>query len=103
MRWFVVVSLFLLLGADTAWAQSFSPKDYPDCLMLYAKKATSRDAAMLMRMACKCRFQNPSDPDCAKYSQTALDCLLTNLLPVEQDSQAWGVERACRTKNPVGK
>jgi hypothetical protein len=104
MRMFLAVSLvvFGLVSAAQAQAQSFGPKNYADCVMLYAKKAVSRDAGMLIRLACKCRFQDPTDADCRKYSPAATECMITNLLPVEKDLQAWGVERLCRTKNPVG-
>jgi len=97
-----IVALMLLLGAATAApAQGFAPKTYAECVMLNAKRAASRDGGMLMRRACKCRFQDPAASECKQYSKPALDCMLTNLVPVEHDEEAWGVERACRTKNPV--
>jgi hypothetical protein len=95
-------ALFLmLLAAAPALAQSFAPKSYPECTMLYAKKAASRDGAMLMRQVCKCRFQDQQAAECKDYSQAALDCILANVGAVERDEQAWGVERACRNKHPV--
>ncbi|OLN25425.1 hypothetical protein DVDV_3354 [Desulfovibrio sp. DV] len=93
--------VFVLLLASSASAQSFGPKTYPDCTMLYVKRAASRDGKMLVRRACKCRFQDQNDPECKGYSQKALDCIITNVLPVEHDEEVWGVERACRTKHPV--
>ncbi len=94
---------FASLGAaGPVSAQSFGPKNYGECVMLYARKAASRDAAMLMRRACKCRFQDPAEPDCKVYSPAALECLISNLARVEKDEEAWGVERACRTKHPLG-
>ena len=87
--------------ATGARAQAFGPKNYPECLMLFAKKAASRDGAMLMRRACKCRFESPGAPECKDYSKGALDCMIKNLMPVDRDEEAWGVERACRTKLPV--
>jgi|GEM_PF-3000757 len=87
--------------ATGASAQAFGPKNYPDCVMLYAKKAASRDGGMLMRRACKCRFQEPGAPECKEYSPASLDCMLKNLLPVARDEEAWGVERACRSKHPA--
>ena len=97
-----VVMLVLALGlAVTAQAQTFGPKNYPDCIMLYSKKAASLGGETLLRRACKCRFQDPSDSSCRQYSKPALDCMIKNLLPVEDDAAAWGVERACRTKHPV--
>lgn len=103
MRIFVMLSLVVLSFVATARAQSFGPKNYADCVMLYAKKPESRDARMLIRLACKCRFQDSKAEECRKYSQAALECLVTNLTSVEKDLQAWGLERACRTKNPVSK
>jgi len=98
----LLMALMLVLGmAAMAQAQAFGPKNYPDCVMLYAKKAASQDGAMLMRRACKCRFQDPSAPDCKEYSKPALDCILKNVGPVERDEEVWGIERACRTKLPV--
>lgn len=98
-----ILSACLLLGlvATPALAQSFLPKSYPDCVMVFAKRAASQDGAMLMRRACKCRFQDPNRQECRQYSRPALDCLLTNLIPAENDDAAWGVERACRTKFPA--
>lgn len=97
-----IVALMLLLGAATsAPAQGFAPKNYADCVMLNAKKAASRDGGMLMRRACKCRFQDPAAAECKQYSKPALDCMLSSLPPVEHDEEAWGVERACRNKNPI--
>lgn len=101
MRMLLAACLLVAWTATGAWAQSFGPKGYPDCVMLYAKKAVSRDGAMLTRLACKCRFQNDGREDCKDYSRQALDCMIKNLGPVEQDDAAWGVERACRTKFPV--
>lgn len=101
MRLCVFVAFLVLLPASLARPQAFSPKNYPDCIMLYAKKARSRDAGMLMRRACKCRYQDPESPMCAKYSKAALDCMVDNLRAVEKDDAAWGVERACRLKHPV--
>jgi len=98
----LLVALMLVLGmASAAQAQSFAPKNYADCVMLNAKKASSMDGNMLMRRACKCRFQEPAPADCKQYSKAALDCMLSNLVPVERDAEAWGVERACRNKHPV--
>ena len=102
-RWRCILGLPALVFclAATAAAQDFSPKNYPDCVMIYAKRAASRDGGMLMRRACKCRFQDPKDSACAQYSQAALDCMISNLIPAQSDDAAWGVERACRTKNPA--
>ena len=97
-----VLSLCLLLPASVGLAQTFSPKNYPDCVMLHVKKAQSPDAAMLMRLACKCRFKEQGSPECAKYTPRALDCMIDNLQAVERDTAAWGVERACRTNYPAG-
>ena len=93
--------LLALLVADPAMAQGFGPKNYPECTMLYAKKAVARDGAMLAKRACKCRYQDPAAPECKEYSQAALDCIITNVGPVERDEQVWGVDRACRNKHPV--
>lgn len=93
--------LFVLSLAATASAQAFGPKNYPDCAMLYAKKASSLDGGMLMRRACRCRFQDKTAPECKEYTQAALDCIITNVGPVARDEEVWGVERACRSKNPV--
>lgn len=101
MRMFLAACLFVVLTASGAMAQNFGPKSYPECLMLYSKKAASRDGAMLIRLACKCRFQHDVRPKCKEYSPKALDCMIKNLGPVEEDDAAWGVERACRTKFPV--
>lgn len=101
MRVFLLVFLVVLLPASTALSQEFGPKNYPDCIMLHAKKAQSGDAGMLMRRACKCRFQTPGSAECAQYSVKALECMVTNLRAVEKDEAAWGVERACRTTHPV--
>lgn len=95
-----LAALVALVGAATASAQDFMPKNYADCVMIYAKRAASRDGGMLMRRACKCRFQDPKADECRAYSQPALDCLILNLPPVDRDEKAWGVERACRTKHP---
>ncbi|MGE4539375.1 MAG: hypothetical protein AB7D37_20080 [Desulfovibrio sp.] len=95
-----VPALVFLLAA-AASAQGFGPKNYAECFMINAKRAASQDGGMLMRRACKCRFQNPKEPGCEKYSQAALDCMLANLVPADTNDKAWGVERACRTKNPV--
>jgi len=103
MRLFVMLLLVVFGLAAPAWSQSFGPKDYADCVMLYAKRPQSRDARMLTRLACKCRFQDPKAEECRQYSQAAVECLVINLQPVEKDVQAWGIERACRTKNPIGK
>jgi len=103
MRLMLLVSLLVLLPASVARPQVFGPKNYAECIMLYAKKAQSRDAAMLMRRACKCRYQEMGSPECAQYSQAALNCMVDNLRAVDADEAAWGVERACRTKHPVGK
>lgn len=100
LRSFLLLVLVLGLAA-TAQAQSFGPKNYPDCLMLYAKKAASADGETLMRRACKCRFQDPGNAECQQYSKPALDCMIRNLGPVQDDAKAWGVERACRSKHPV--
>jgi len=98
----LLVALMMVLGmASVAPAQSFGPKNYAECVMLYAKKAVSRDGAMLMRRACKCRFQDVATDECKQYTKHALDCMLSNLVAVEEDEAAWGIERACRTKNPV--
>lgn len=98
----LALSTLLVLGAAaTATAQGFGPKNYAECVMLNAKRAASRDGGMLMRRACKCRFQEPNSDECRQYSKTALDCMIRNLAPVEHDEEAWGVERACRTKHPV--
>ncbi len=98
----LLVALLVVFGAvSVAPAQSFGPKNYAECVMLNAKKAASRDGAMLMRRACKCRFQDPAAPECKPYSRAALDCMVSNLGPAERDEDAWGIERACRTKNPV--
>ncbi|WP_428565723.1 MAG: hypothetical protein ACP59X_05095 [Solidesulfovibrio sp. DCME] len=98
----ILLALALLLGlAATAKAQGFGPKTYADCVMVNAKRAASRDGGMLMRRACKCRFQDPKASECRQYSQTALDCMIGSLVPVERDEEAWGVERACRNKHPV--
>jgi hypothetical protein len=98
----IVAALFVVgLTVSAATAQTFAPKNYPDCVMLHAKKASSRDGGMLMRRACKCRFQDPNRDECKDYSQAALDCLLSNLSTVEHDEEAWGVERACRIKFPA--
>lgn len=94
------LALFVVLPASVATPQVFGPKSYAECIMLYAKKAQSRDAGMLMRRACKCRFQEPTSPECANYSPAALDCMVGNLRSVEKDDAAWGVERACRMKHP---
>ena len=102
MRMMAVVLLLVLLSATAALAQAFGPKNYAECVMLNVKRAHSRDAGMLMRRACKCRFQDQANPDCKGYTQGALDCMVANLGIVEQDDEAWGVERACRTKNPAG-
>uniref|UniRef100_I2Q471 Uncharacterized protein n=1 Tax=Desulfovibrio sp. U5L TaxID=596152 RepID=I2Q471_9BACT len=97
-----ILALIVVLGTATmASAQGFGPKNYAECVMLYAKKAASRDGGMLMRRACKCRFQEPGAPECKQYSQMALNCMVSNLMPVEHDEEAWGVERACRNKHPV--
>ncbi len=103
MRYRIIVpALLCLLGvAATAGAQAFGPKTYADCVMLNAKRAVSRDGGMLMRRACKCRFQDPKAPECRQYSQPALDCMIGNLGPAEHDEDAWGVERACRNKHPA--
>ena len=93
--------LFVLSMAATASAQSFGPKNYPDCVMLNAKRAVSLDGGMLMRRACRCRYQDKTAPDCKDYTQAALDCIIANVGPVERDEEVWGVERACRSKNPV--
>jgi hypothetical protein len=97
------VALLLVLGmVSAAQAQSsFAPKNYAECVMLNVKKAASKDGAMLMRRACKCRFQEPAPEECKQYSKGAVDCMLSNLGPVEVDAAAWGVERACRNKFPV--
>lgn len=97
---FGVAALVFGLTA-VASAQGFGPKTYAECVMVNAKRAASRDGGMLMRRACKCRFQDPKDAGCAKYSQLALDCMISNLVPAESDDAAWGVERACRTKHPA--
>ncbi len=97
----ILGALLLLALATTASAQAFGPKNYAECVMLYAKKAASRDGGMLMRRACKCRYQEPGAPECKDYSPKALDCMVKNLLPVEKDEEAWGVERACRNKHPA--
>jgi hypothetical protein len=101
MRTILAACLLIGLLATTADAQSFRPKNYPDCVMIFAKRAASRDGAMLMRRACKCRFQDAGREECKDYSRMALDCMLSNLIPVATDDEAWGVERACRTKFPV--
>jgi hypothetical protein len=101
MRTCLAVFFLVAMTASGAMAQSFGPKNYPDCVMLNAKRAASRDGGMLMRRACKCRFQDPSREECKAYSKSALDCMLSNLTPVEKDEEAWGVERACRNKFPV--
>lgn len=93
--------LFVLSMTTAASAQSFGPKNYPDCVMLYAKKASSLDGGMLMRRACRCRYQDKTAPECKIYTPAALDCILSNAGPVERDEEVWGVERACRSKNPV--
>lgn len=97
------VALWLVLGmVGAAKAQTtFAPKNYAECVMLNAKKAASKDGVMLMRLACKCRFQDPAPEECKQYSKGAVNCMLSNLPPVERDAAAWGVERACRTKHPV--
>jgi hypothetical protein len=96
------MALVLVFGVvSVAPAQTFGPKNYPDCVMLNAKRAATRDGGMLMRRACKCRFQDPGGMDCKQYSQQALDCMISNLPPVEHDEEVWGVERACRTKFPA--
>ncbi|MFP5258978.1 MAG: hypothetical protein ACLGQH_08135 [Acidobacteriota bacterium] len=84
-----------------ASAQSFGPKNYPDCVMLYAKKTASLDGGMLMRRACRCRFQDKTAPECKDYTPAALDCIIANVGPVERNEEVWGVERACRSKNSV--
>lgn len=97
-----ILALLLVLGtAAGASAQSFAPKNYAECVMVYAKKAASRDGGMLMRRACKCRFQEPGAAECKQYSEMALNCMVSNLAPAEHDEEAWGVERACRNKHPV--
>ena len=100
IRLFSAVILMLLTALPAA-AQSFAPKSYPDCVMLYAKKASSQDGAMIMRRACKCRYQDPKASDCKDFSQAALECIISNVGAAERDEQAWGVERACRTKFPA--
>lgn len=97
----LIALLFLLTMASAASAQAFGPKGYPDCVMLYAKKAVSLDGGMLLRRACRCRYQDAKAPECKDYTPAALDCIITNVGPVERDEEVWGVERACRTKNPV--
>ena len=98
----LLVALLVVLGTvSAAPAQTFGPKNYAECVMLYAKKAASRDGGMLMRRACKCRYETPTASECAQYSKAALDCMISNLVPATSDDLAWGVERACRTKNPV--
>ncbi len=99
----VAIALMLTLGTlcATAQAQGFGPKNYSECVMVQAKRAQSRDGGMLIRRACKCRYQEPDAQECKQYSRGALDCMIHNLVPVQQDQQAWGVERACRTKHPV--
>ena len=94
-------AILALLVAAPAAAQTFAPKSYPDCVMLYVKKASSQDGAMIMRRACKCRYQDPKATECKDYSQAALDCIISNVGAAERDEQAWGVERACRTKFPA--
>ncbi len=101
-RLLIPAALILVLGlAATASAQGFAPKNYADCVMLNAKRAASRDGGMLMRRACKCRYQDAKAEECRVYSQAALDCMISNLVTAERDEQAWGVERACRTKHPA--
>ena len=100
IRLFSAVILMLLLAAPAA-AQTFAPKSYPDCVMLYAKKALSQDGGMIMRRACKCRYQDPKATDCKDFSQAALECIISNVGAAERDEQAWGVERACRNKFPA--
>ena len=97
---FLLAVLFVATMAVPASAQSFGPKNYPDCVMLYVKKASSQDGGMIMRRSCKCRYQDPKASDCKDYSQAALDCIISNAGAAERDEQAWGVERACRTKFP---
>ena len=100
IRLFSAVFLMLLMAVPAA-AQSFAPKSYPDCVMLYAKKASSQDGAMIMRRACKCRYQDPTASECKDFTEAALDCIIANTGAVERNEQAWGVERACRNKFPV--
>lgn len=100
IRLFSAVILMLLTALPAA-AQSFAPKSYPDCVMLYVKKASSQDGGMIMRRACKCRYQDPNASDCKDFSQAALECIISNVGAVERNEQAWGVERACRTKFPA--
>lgn len=101
MRMLLAACLLTVLTATGAMAQNFGPKGYPDCMMLYVKKAASRDGAMLTRLACKCRFQDATRSECKPYSPQALDCMIKNLGPVEHDEETWGVERVCRTKFPA--
>ena len=97
----IAPALLLALGlAAPAAAQGFGPKTYAECVMVNAKRAASRDGGMLMRRACKCRFQDAKAEECSAYSQAALDCMSSNLVAIDRDDAAWGVERACRTKHP---
>lgn len=98
---FLLAVLFVATMAVPASAQSFGPKTYPDCVMLYAKKTASLDGGMLMRRACRCRFQDKTASECKGYTPAALDCIIANVGPVERDEEVWGVERACRSKNPA--
>ncbi len=89
-----------LSGAASAQT-AFEAKNYAECVMLYANKARTNAGTVLMRRACKCRFQNPAPADCANYSPQAVDCFLKNTISVTEENQVDGVKRACETQFPL--
>jgi len=71
--------------------------------MLYANKARTNAGTLLMRRACKCRFQSPAPSFCEEFSEQAVDCFLKNAMSISEEDKVDGIKRACMTQHPLKK
>lgn len=93
---------FLAASAEQTRAQTrLEPKSYPECLLVYAKKARTSAGNVLMRRVCKCRFQANPPAECANYSKEAMDCFILNAINIEDENQVDGIQRACEKNFPL--
>lgn len=99
---FIFTAASLLVCPAQALAQSkLEPKSYPECLLVYAKKAKTNAGNVLMRRVCKCRFQANPPAQCAQYSKEAMDCFILNAINIEEENQVDGIQRACEKNFPL--
>ncbi len=98
----LAAATLLAAPANPALAQNkLEPRNYPECLLVYAKKARTDAGNVLMRRVCKCRFQDNPPAECANYSKEAMDCFILNAIKIEDENKVDGIQRACEKNFPL--